>query len=268
MSPVTHFFSGWVLANCANLSRKDRALVTLACVIPDIDGLGIIPEILTRNSAHPLLWFTLYHHALHNLAFRLGGHCCGICSCNTQVGHRTARSSELPPASVRGSARIAWPRWLSMADPVSAAVLLRSATRLERAMGFECVAECGAYDWAVVPHALAGVASRVLAPGNDLRQSGRVSGCGASSTLSRRKSDLRRDKPWRESDRRVAQAFELAGIGNEAGAPSFAFFAKVGVGNAGCKFVDPCRVVTNQVVHAASPPTLEVIETGRLERCS
>src|SRR5260370_7195563 len=71
MSPVTHFFSGWVLANCAQLNRKDRALVTLACVIPDIDGLGIIPELLTCNSTHPLLWFTLYHHSLHILAFAL-----------------------------------------------------------------------------------------------------------------------------------------------------------------------------------------------------
>jgi inner membrane protein len=71
MSPVTHFLSGWVLVNCAKLDRKDRALVTLACVIPDIDGLGIIPEMLTRNSQHPLLWFTLYHHSLHNLAFAL-----------------------------------------------------------------------------------------------------------------------------------------------------------------------------------------------------
>jgi hypothetical protein len=71
MSPVTHFLSGWVLANCARLDRKDRALVTLACVIPDIDGLGIVPELLTRNSTHPLLWFTLYHHSLHNLAFGL-----------------------------------------------------------------------------------------------------------------------------------------------------------------------------------------------------
>jgi len=71
MSPVTHFFSGWVLANCVKLDRKDRALVTLACVIPDIDGLGIVAEILTRNSAHPLLWFSLYHHSLHNLAFAL-----------------------------------------------------------------------------------------------------------------------------------------------------------------------------------------------------
>jgi inner membrane protein len=71
MSPVTHFLSGWVLANCVKLDRKDRALVTLACVIPDIDGLGIIPEILTRNSRHPLLWFSLYHHSLHNLPFAL-----------------------------------------------------------------------------------------------------------------------------------------------------------------------------------------------------
>lgn len=71
MSPVTHFLSGWVLANCARLNRKERAVVTLACVAPDVDGLGIIPELLTRNSAHPLLWFTLYHHKLHTLAFAL-----------------------------------------------------------------------------------------------------------------------------------------------------------------------------------------------------
>ena len=46
-------------------------MITLAGVIPDIDGLGIIPELLTRNSAHPLLWFSEYHHQLHNLAFGL-----------------------------------------------------------------------------------------------------------------------------------------------------------------------------------------------------
>src|SRR3981081_698526 len=71
MSPVTHFLTGWVLANCFNLERKERALVTLASVAPDIDGLGIIPELLTRNLAHPLLWFSLYHHSLHKLTFAL-----------------------------------------------------------------------------------------------------------------------------------------------------------------------------------------------------
>jgi hypothetical protein len=71
MSPITHFFTGWVLAKCAQLGRKDRTLVTIASVAPDVDGLGIIPELLTANSAHPLLWFTLYHHALHTLVFAL-----------------------------------------------------------------------------------------------------------------------------------------------------------------------------------------------------
>ncbi len=71
MSPVTHFLAGWVFANCARLERRERAIVTLACVVPDVDGLGIIPELLTRNSAHPLLWFTQYHHSLHTLAFSL-----------------------------------------------------------------------------------------------------------------------------------------------------------------------------------------------------
>jgi inner membrane protein len=71
MSPITHFLTGWVFANCTRLDRKDRAIVTFACVAPDIDGLGIIPELLTRNSRHPLLWFTLYHHRLHTLTFAL-----------------------------------------------------------------------------------------------------------------------------------------------------------------------------------------------------
>jgi len=61
MSPVTHFLTGWVLANTAQLDRRDRLLVTLSAVVPDLDGLSIIPEILTRHSQHPLLWFSPYH---------------------------------------------------------------------------------------------------------------------------------------------------------------------------------------------------------------
>lgn len=71
MSPVTHFFAGWVFANSASLGRRDRALVTLACVVPDVDGLGIVAEYLTRNSRHPLEWFSTYHHALHTLLFAI-----------------------------------------------------------------------------------------------------------------------------------------------------------------------------------------------------
>jgi membrane-bound metal-dependent hydrolase YbcI (DUF457 family) len=71
MSPATHFLTGWVLATAVGLNRRERAAVTVAAVIPDVDGLGMIPELLTRHSQHPLLWFSLYHHALHSLLFAL-----------------------------------------------------------------------------------------------------------------------------------------------------------------------------------------------------
>lgn len=69
MSPVTHYLTGWVLANLTPLNRRERALVTVAGIAPDVDGLGVIPEVLTRNTSHPLLWFSQYHHVMHNLAF-------------------------------------------------------------------------------------------------------------------------------------------------------------------------------------------------------
>jgi len=72
MSPVTHFFISWLVASAAPLECRERALVTLAGVAPDLDGLGIVPELLTRNSRHPLLWFSEYHHVLgHNIGFAL-----------------------------------------------------------------------------------------------------------------------------------------------------------------------------------------------------
>jgi hypothetical protein len=77
MSPVTHFFAGWLLASVSptgkpsTLTRREKALVVAAAVAPDLDGIGIIPELLTRNTSHPLLWFSQYHHTLHTLAFSL-----------------------------------------------------------------------------------------------------------------------------------------------------------------------------------------------------
>jgi LexA-binding, inner membrane-associated putative hydrolase len=69
VSPVTHFLSGWVLAATTHINRRNRALVTMSAVVPDIDGLGALPEHLTRNTSHPLFWFSQYHHSLHTLAF-------------------------------------------------------------------------------------------------------------------------------------------------------------------------------------------------------
>lgn len=73
MSPITHFFIGWTAANSVpSLNKRERAMVTWASVVPDLDGLGIIAEKLTQNSAHPLNWWSEYHHVLgHNLGFAL-----------------------------------------------------------------------------------------------------------------------------------------------------------------------------------------------------
>jgi inner membrane protein len=77
MSPITHFFAGWLLASVSptgkptTLTRREKALVVAAAVAPDLDGIGIVPELLTRHTSHPLLWFSQYHHTLHTLAFAL-----------------------------------------------------------------------------------------------------------------------------------------------------------------------------------------------------
>ena len=73
MSPITHFFMGWAVANSIpSLTQRERAIVTWASVVPDIDGLGIVAEKLTQNSQHPLNWWSEYHHVLgHNVGFAI-----------------------------------------------------------------------------------------------------------------------------------------------------------------------------------------------------
>ncbi len=68
MNPITHLLIGWGLANTADLNRRERGVVTLAAVVPDIDGLGIIADFATRNSSQPSeLWGSLHHVLGHNL---------------------------------------------------------------------------------------------------------------------------------------------------------------------------------------------------------
>lgn len=72
MSPITHFLTGWAVASAAELNRRERMMVALAGVIPDVDGAGLVAEVLTRHSTHPLNWWSEYHHVLgHNLGFAL-----------------------------------------------------------------------------------------------------------------------------------------------------------------------------------------------------
>ena len=72
MSPITHLLISWVVADADGLNKRERAVVTMAGVAPDVDAFGIIAEALTRETDHPLTWWTDYHHVFgHNLTFGL-----------------------------------------------------------------------------------------------------------------------------------------------------------------------------------------------------
>jgi hypothetical protein len=72
MHLVTHILASWTAANIPELERRDRAIVTLAGVVPDLDSAGIVVEIATKHSATTLPWYSMYHHMLaHNLVFGL-----------------------------------------------------------------------------------------------------------------------------------------------------------------------------------------------------
>lgn len=68
MMPATHGLFSWLLANVIDTDRRGRIAITLAGVIPDLDGLGYPVEALTRGGDSPLFWFEDAHHVLlHNL---------------------------------------------------------------------------------------------------------------------------------------------------------------------------------------------------------
>lgn len=49
MNPITHFFVGWVALEQLLRSNRDKALVCLSGVAPDLDGIGIVVDFGTRN---------------------------------------------------------------------------------------------------------------------------------------------------------------------------------------------------------------------------
>jgi inner membrane protein len=72
MSPITHFLAGWTVANSAKVTKRDRMLIALAGVLPDIDGIGVVIDLFTRNKDNPFEYYQRYHHVFgHNLLFSI-----------------------------------------------------------------------------------------------------------------------------------------------------------------------------------------------------
>lgn len=70
MHLATHLMLGWTIANIKHLEKRDRGLVTLAGIIPDIDAAGFFIILIFGDKEWAWRWHFQYHHVLtHNLFF-------------------------------------------------------------------------------------------------------------------------------------------------------------------------------------------------------
>lgn len=67
MAPLTHFLGSWLVASVAADNHRDRTLITLAGVLPDADGLGIVADMahnLATSQEPTFHHYQQYHHLL------------------------------------------------------------------------------------------------------------------------------------------------------------------------------------------------------------
>ena len=87
MNPATHLLLGWSVASTFNIGRRERAFVTIAGVIPDVDGAGIILDWFLPPGMPSL--YVKYHHVLgHNIL--AGLILCVLTACFSKPGIITA----------------------------------------------------------------------------------------------------------------------------------------------------------------------------------
>lgn len=69
MNPITHLLTGWTLAEQSALEHRDRSLVTMAALAPDLDGLGMGLDLVNSVLSRPQSFFysDWHHQLLHGL---------------------------------------------------------------------------------------------------------------------------------------------------------------------------------------------------------
>jgi len=71
MSPITHFLASWIVAAKTTDNPRDCRLVTLAGLAPDLDGLGLVMDVVKNaaNGTQSYYYYQQYHHSLlHGIA--------------------------------------------------------------------------------------------------------------------------------------------------------------------------------------------------------
>jgi hypothetical protein len=66
MSPVTHLFASWLIAANTTDNLRDRRLVTLSGLLPDLDGAGIVADFAKQmlQGGDDFYYYQRYHHSL------------------------------------------------------------------------------------------------------------------------------------------------------------------------------------------------------------
>jgi hypothetical protein len=70
MSPITHFLVSWTVAERVTTDRRERLWICLAGLAPDLDGFGIIPDMLIKwRGLYSSQYFAVWHHFLFHGIF-------------------------------------------------------------------------------------------------------------------------------------------------------------------------------------------------------
>lgn len=70
MSPIAHLLASWVIAAKTTDDPRDCRLVTLAGILPDADGFGLLLDRAYEAAGNPnTLFYDQYHHFLLHGAF-------------------------------------------------------------------------------------------------------------------------------------------------------------------------------------------------------
>ena len=67
MSPVVHLMGSWLVGSVAAKISRDRQLVALAGIIPDLDGFGMIVDVtrsIISDQPNTFQFYARYHHVL------------------------------------------------------------------------------------------------------------------------------------------------------------------------------------------------------------
>ena len=76
----------WLSSNLIEINVRERTIITVSGLAPDLDGFGLIVDPILRVFGYTANYWGNYHHALHNL---------GFCLLLTVAGYFLARVEKL-----------------------------------------------------------------------------------------------------------------------------------------------------------------------------